>query len=88
MGAHQYPLREALWEVIDELPVERKRGLLKFITGVDRLPEAGAEFLTVELPFAPELMASGLTRARWVGWLEDERYHNAGWCAPPAKPCH
>jgi hypothetical protein len=42
----------------------------------------------VELPFAPELMASGLTRARWVGWLEDERYHNAGWCAPPAKPCH
>lgn len=46
-------LHDALWEVIQGLTVAEKRKLLLFITGVDKLPAKGTEFLTIETPFLP-----------------------------------
>eukprot|EP00750_Incisomonas_marina_P005033 INCI13584.1.p1 GENE.INCI13584.1~~INCI13584.1.p1 ORF type:complete len:817 (-),score=177.06 INCI13584.1:28-2478(-) len=46
-----HPLREALWHTIDSLDRVQKRKLLRFITGVDRLPSAGTEMIKIEMPF-------------------------------------
>lgn len=46
-----HPLREALWGTIDSLDRVQKRKLLRFITGVDRLPSAGTEMIKIEMPF-------------------------------------
>ncbi len=46
-----HPLREALWATIDGLDRVQKRKLLRFITGVDRLPSAGTEMMKIEMPF-------------------------------------
>jgi hypothetical protein len=46
-----HPLREALWAIIDGLDRVQKRKLLRFITGVDRLPSAGTEMMKIEMPF-------------------------------------
>ena len=40
-------LHDALWEVIECFSVRQKRQLLLFITGIDRLPAKGTEFLTI-----------------------------------------
>ncbi|CAN0234772.1 unnamed protein product, partial [Ectocarpus sp. 12 AP-2014] len=46
------PLHEAFWSVVQiELSPEERRRLLLFITGTDRLPEAGCETLSIEIPF-------------------------------------
>jgi hypothetical protein len=45
------PLRNALWATIDKLDRFQKRKLLRFITGVDRLPSAGTEMIKIEMPF-------------------------------------
>ena len=45
------PLRSALWATIDGLDRVKKRKLLQFITGVDRLPIAGTEMIKIEMPF-------------------------------------
>jgi hypothetical protein len=37
--------------VIRELPPDKKRKLLKFVTGVSRLPLPGTEILRVDMPF-------------------------------------
>ena len=44
-------LREALWGTIDSFSVDDKRLLLKFMTGIDRLPIPGTEVVRVEMPF-------------------------------------
>merc|ERR1719181_2372317 len=44
-------LRECLWAVIDSLSPERMRLLLKFVTGVSRLPIPGTEAVKIEMPF-------------------------------------
>jgi len=44
---------KVFWEVVDGLGKEDKRGLLLFITGINKLPSKGSEFLTVEMPFLP-----------------------------------
>ena len=51
-------LHDALWAVVDgpgpeSLDATQRRKLLRFITGVDRLPARNTEFLTIELPFMP-----------------------------------
>ena len=50
---HCAPLHDAFWEVVDGLTPQEKRGLLLFVTGISKLPEAGTEFLTIEMPFMP-----------------------------------
>jgi hypothetical protein len=45
------PLRDALWHTIDSLDKAEKRKLLRFVTGVDRLPSAGTEMIKIEMPF-------------------------------------
>ncbi|CAM9591806.1 unnamed protein product [Scytosiphon promiscuus] len=48
------PLREGFWSVVhSELSAEERRLLLLFITGTDRLPEAGCETLSIEILFEP-----------------------------------
>lgn len=57
------PLHDALWTVIDgddettgchkHLTSIQRRKLLKFITGVSRLPARHTEFMTIELPYLP-----------------------------------
>eukprot|EP01052_Picozoa_sp_SAG31_P017348 SAG31_NODE_1183_length_9510_cov_43.257040_6_plen_259_part_00 len=45
-------LQKALWRVLDEFePMSRRRKLLEFLTGVDRLPAQGTEPLRIEMPF-------------------------------------
>lgn len=44
-------LRECLWSVIDSFTPERMRQLLKFVTGVSRLPIPGTEVVKIEMPF-------------------------------------
>ena len=46
-------LHDTFWEVVCAMSVEEKRKLLLFITGIDKLPSAGTEFLTIEMPFLP-----------------------------------
>ena len=45
------PLRTALWSIVDSLEKHAKRKLLRFITGVDRLPSPGTEMIKIEMPF-------------------------------------
>ena len=44
-------LRECLWAVVDKLPSDQMRQLLKFVTGVSRLPIPGTETVKIEMPF-------------------------------------
>ncbi|TMW57456.1 hypothetical protein Poli38472_003381 [Pythium oligandrum] len=46
------PLRRAFWSVVNGFSPPLKRKLVKFITGVETLPQAGSEFLRIEMPFA------------------------------------
>ncbi|KAJ0407306.1 hypothetical protein ATCC90586_002234 [Pythium insidiosum] len=51
------PLRRAFWQTVRAFSPALKRKLLKFITGVDTLPQPGTEFLRIEMPF-PSLSAA------------------------------
>jgi hypothetical protein len=46
-------MRGAFWEVVDGLSPAAKRQFLKFVTGLEQVPERGAETITIELPFMP-----------------------------------
>mmetsp|Transcript_5850 Transcript_5850/g.7225 ORF Transcript_5850/g.7225 Transcript_5850/m.7225 type:complete len:290 (-) Transcript_5850:73-942(-) len=46
-------LREALWETIEGLGVHDKRELLRFVTGVNKLPAPDTECMSIEMPFLP-----------------------------------
>jgi len=46
------PLRDALWAVLEGWAPAHKRKFIKFVTGSARLPAAGSEVLTVEMPFS------------------------------------
>jgi len=48
---HCKELHDVLWEVLDGFPVTLKRKFLAFVTGIDRLPASGTEFLKIEMPF-------------------------------------
>lgn len=49
-ATHATPTRQAFWGVVQsELSPEERRLLLLFITGTERLPEAGCETLSIEV---------------------------------------
>jgi hypothetical protein len=45
------PLCEALWRVLEQWEPREKRRFVKFVTGADRLPPAGGEVISLQLPF-------------------------------------
>ncbi|QDZ23575.1 ubiquitin-protein ligase [Chloropicon primus] len=48
----QWPLlSNALWEVLDSWPKDKKLCFVKFVTGSDRLPLPNTELIKIELPF-------------------------------------
>jgi hypothetical protein len=44
---------DAFWSVVDAMSPGLKRKFLKFVTGVEHLPEKGTEVITIEMPFMP-----------------------------------
>ncbi|RHY34933.1 hypothetical protein DYB32_000545 [Aphanomyces invadans] len=42
---------DAFWEVIDGMASTDQRKFVKFVTGIDKLPSPGTEFLRIEVPF-------------------------------------
>jgi len=51
MKDHEVFLK-AFWSVVDGLPLADKKLFLRFVTGLDSLPESGTERLSIELPFS------------------------------------
>jgi len=45
------PLQSTFWRVVDSLEPQRKRQLLTFITGIDKLPAPRAEKISIDMPF-------------------------------------
>lgn len=59
LEATNAPLRRALWTVVDQqLNADERRALLDFVTGIDRVPAAGIERLTISMPWT--VMAGSL----------------------------
>jgi len=57
------PLRDALWHVLEGWAPAKKRALVRFVTGSERLPAPGTELFWVQMPFVAfsreETMAEG-----------------------------
>lgn len=47
------PVVECLWAILDAWQVSKRIAFIKFLTGTNKLPLPGTEFLRLEMPFFP-----------------------------------
>ncbi|OQR84110.1 hypothetical protein ACHHYP_13896 [Achlya hypogyna] len=45
------PMHDAFWRVVDEFSATEKRALIKFVTGIDKLPLPQTEILRLDMPW-------------------------------------